>query len=163
MYVTREELEKILLLKIEPIENSLNFNGDEFKKLLSRMETREKTATNLFYSNRSLTELEVVLDNNLKFVFSWIMANLLDKTNFIIFHPPQKSTSHVVKLLIAKREIKQEKFIKYLGLHINSNLSWEFHILHIKRFIGILFKIRYFVSQQVLVQLYYTLIYPFLT
>ena len=68
MYVTREELEKILLLKIEPLENSLNFNGDEFKKLLSRVETREKTATNLFHSNRSLTGLEVVLDNNLKFV-----------------------------------------------------------------------------------------------
>ena len=94
MYVTREELEKILLLKIEPIENSLNFNGDEFKKLLSRVETREKTATNLFYSNLSLTELEVVLDNNLKFVSSWIMANLLllnvDKTNF------NKSRSQII-------------------------------------------------------------------
>ena len=29
---TREELDKILLSKIEPVENSLNFNGDEFKK-----------------------------------------------------------------------------------------------------------------------------------
>ena len=100
--------------------------------------------TNLFYSNRSLTELEA------------------------FFQPPQKSTSHKVKLLIANREIKQEKFIKYLGLHIDSHLSWKFHLLHIsrkkiKRCIGILSKIRYFVSQQVLVQLYYTLIYPFLT
>ena len=95
------------------------------------------------------------------------MANKLslnvDKTNFIIFHPPQKSASHVVELLIANREIKQEKFIKYLGLHINSHLSWKFHILHIskkkkqiKRCIGILSKIRCFVSQQALVQLYYT-------
>ena len=33
VYSTREELDKILLSKIEPIENSLNFNGDEFKKL----------------------------------------------------------------------------------------------------------------------------------
>ena len=43
VYVTREELDKILLSKIEPIENSLNFNGDEFKKLLCRVETLEKT------------------------------------------------------------------------------------------------------------------------
>ena len=50
----------------------------------------------------------------------------------------QTSTSHVVKLLVAKREIKQDKFIKYLGLHINSHLSWKFHILHIKRCIGII-------------------------
>ena len=91
--------------------------------------------TNLFYSNRSLTELEAVVNNNLKFVSNWLMANKLslnvDKTNFIIFHPPQKLTSHVVKLLIANREIKQEKFIKYLGLFIDSHLSWKFHILHI--------------------------------
>ena len=91
VYVTGVELEKILLSKIELIENSLNFNGDEFNKLLNRVETLEKTATNLFYSNRSLTELEDVINNNLKFVSNWIMANLLslnvDKTNFIIFHP----------------------------------------------------------------------------
>ena len=90
----------------------------------------------------------------------------VDKTNFILFHPPQKSISHLVKLSIAKKEIKQEKFIKYLGPHIDSHLSWKFHISYIskkiKRCIGILSKIRYFVSQQVLVQLYCTLIYRFL-
>jgi len=32
VYSTREELDKILFSEIEPIENSLNFNGDEFKK-----------------------------------------------------------------------------------------------------------------------------------
>ena len=83
--------------------------------------------TNLFYSNRSLTELEDDVSNNLKFVSNWLMADKLslniDKTNFIIFHLLQKSTSHVVKLLICNREIKQEKFIKYLGLHIDSHLS----------------------------------------
>ena len=51
----------------------------------------------------------------------------------LFFTPLQKSTSDVVKLLIAKKEIKQEKFIKHLGLHIDSHLSWEFRILHIKR------------------------------
>ena len=29
VYITREELDKILLSKIEPIETSLNFNGHE--------------------------------------------------------------------------------------------------------------------------------------
>ena len=90
--------------------------------------------TNLLYSNRSLSELEDVINNNLKFVSNWLMANKLslnvDKTNFIIFHLPQKSTSHVVKLLIANREIKQEIFIKYLRLRIDSHLSWKFHISH---------------------------------
>ena len=103
VYVTGEELEKILFSKIEPIENSLNFNGDEFNKLPSRVETLEKTATNIFYSNRSLTELEDVINNSLKFVSNWIMANLLslnvDKTNLLNFSPlsnVNKSRSQII-------------------------------------------------------------------
>ena len=50
---------------------------------------------------------------------------------------------------------------------IDSHLSWKYHILHIskkiKRCIGILSKIRHSVTDLVLVQLYYSLIYPFLT
>ena len=47
--------------------------------------------TNIFYANRSLSELEIAI-NNLQSVASLIMANKLslniDKTNFIIFRPP---------------------------------------------------------------------------
>ena len=104
-------------------------------------------------------------------VSDWLMANKvslnIDKTNFIIFHPPQKVKGHIVKLIISNREIMQERFIKYLGLLIDSHLSWKYHILHIskkiKRCIGILSKIRHSVTDLVLVQLYYSLIYPFLT
>ena len=104
-------------------------------------------------------------------VSDWLMANKvslnIDKTNFIIFHPPQKVKGHIVKLIVSNREIKQEKFIKYLGVLIDSHLSWKYHILHIskkiKRCIGILSKIRHSVTNQVLIQLYYSLIYPFLT
>ena len=91
----------------------------------------------------------------------------IDKTNFIIFHPPQKVKGHIVKLIISNREIMQERFINNLGLLIDSHLSWKYHILHIsktiKRCIGILSKIRHSVTDLVLVQLYYSLIYPFLT
>ena len=63
--------------------------------------------------------------------------------------------------------LEQKDSTKYLGLHIDSHLTWKPHIEHItkkiKRCIGIISKIRYFVSLQVLVQLYYTLIFPFLT
>ena len=75
--------------------------------------------------------------------------------------------NYIVKLIVSNREIKQEKFIKYLGVLIDSHLSWKYHILHIskkiKRCIGILSKIRHSVTNQVLIQLYYSLIYPFLT
>ena len=71
---------------------------------------------------------------------------------------------------IANGEIKQEKIIKHLGLHKGTRtlVGSSTDIIHIskkkiKRWIAALSKIRYFVSQQVLVQLYYTLIYPVLT
>ena len=127
---------------------------------------------NLFYSNNSnLAELESIVNYNLRMVSDWLMANKvslnIDKTNFIIFHPPQKVKGHIVKLKISNKEIVQEKFIKYLGLLIDSHLSWKYHISHIsrkiKRCLCILSKIRHSVTDLVLVQLYYSLIYPFLT
>ena len=50
---------------------------------------------------------------------------------------------------------------------IDSNLSWKSQVTYIakkiKRNIGILFKLRYYVNSDILVELYYALIYPFLT
>ena len=45
VYITREELDKILLSKIEPIETSLNFNGQEecyYRRLKSASHFRFK-------------------------------------------------------------------------------------------------------------------------
>ena len=50
---------------------------------------------------------------------------------------------------------------------IDSNLSWKSQVSYIakkiKRNIGILSKLRYYVNSDILVELYYALIYPFLT
>ena len=58
-------------------------------------------------------------------------------------------------------------FVKYLGILIDCNLGWKFHIdsicKKIKKSIGMLSKLRYFVPLKILVNLYYALIYPFLT
>ena len=49
---------------------------------------------------------------------------------------------------------------------LDSNLNWKSHINYsstkIKRSIGILSKMRYLITLDVLINLYYTLIYPFL-
>ena len=74
---------------------------------------------------------------NLTLVSNWLKANKLslniDKTNFIIFHPPQKAIKHRVMLSINNKAIKQEKHIKYLGLFIDSHLCWKYYILHITK------------------------------
>ena len=59
------------------------------------------------------------------------------------------------------------KSIKYLGVYIDCHLKWKEHILEVSkklaRGIGILLKLRHFVNLASLVQVYYSIIYSFLT
>ena len=127
--------------------------------------------TNLFCANSSLRVLESLVNDTLKRVSLWLHANKLslniDKTNFIIFHPRQKVINCQVRLHIASKQLKQVKSIRYLGVHIDSYLTWKYHLQHItkkiKRSVGILAKMRHYVPISKLLQLYYTLIYPYLT
>ena len=63
--------------------------------------------------------------------------------------------------------IKQVDSTKYLGITFDSNLTWKSHInelcLKLSKTVGILSKVRHFVNKHILVMLYYSLIYPFLT
>ena len=72
-----------------------------------------------------------------------------------------------MKLFINNCELKQVSSIKYLGVVIDEHLNWKNHIEHIaskiKRGIGLLSKLRHYVPSKILVNLYYTLIYPYLT
>ena len=58
--------------------------------------------------------------------------------------------------------LNQEFSIKYLGIIIDSNLSWKSQVSYIakkiKRNIGILSKLRYYVNFDILVKVYYALI-----
>ena len=127
--------------------------------------------TNLFCTNRSLSALELSINENLNCVTSWLIANKLslniDKTNFVIFHSRQKAISHKIRLLINNQELEQVKCIRYLGVYFDRHLTWKNHVQHIctkiKRSVGILSKIRHFVPMTILIQLYYTLIFPYLS
>ena len=49
----------------------------------------------------------------------------------------------------------EEKYVKYLGIYIDSHLNWKIHVHNIskkvKRSIGILSKVRYYVTREILV------------
>ena len=127
--------------------------------------------SNLFYAAKNLTVIESVINAELVKIKNWLSANKLSlnitKSNFVIFHPPQKRKTINVKLSINNQLLKEEYSIQYLGVILDSHLNWKAHVAHvskkIKRNIGLLSKIRYYVSSKTLVSLYYALIYPFLT
>ena len=125
---------------------------------------------NLFYRHKSLSILESDINNELVNINTWLCANKLSlnikKSNFVLFHPPQRKITLQVKLYISGTSLQKENCIKYLGIMIDSNLSWKSQISciskKIKRSIGILSKLRYYVDLSILIKLYYALIYPFL-
>ena len=50
----------------------------------------------------------------------------MEKSNFVIFHSPQKKLqSHYFYLAINNKQLKREFCIKYLGILIDSNLNWK--------------------------------------
>ena len=57
--------------------------------------------------------------------------------------------------------------MKYLGVIFDSHLSWKNHVSYIskkiKRNIGILCKARHYVNLEILANLYYSFVYPYLT
>ena len=91
----------------------------------------------------------------------------IDKINFVLFHSAQKKIRYKLSLCIANKQIRNEKHVRYLGLIFDSNLSWKKHIYELgkknSRGIELLSKIRHLVNGSLLIQLCYSLIYPFLT
>ena len=63
--------------------------------------------------------------------------------------------------------MEQLSDVKYVCLIIDCNLNWKKHThdvgKKISRGTGILFKFRHFITNSILIQLYYSLVYPFLT
>ena len=127
--------------------------------------------SNLFYSHRSLQTLETTVNNELSKIHEWLCANNLSlnthKTNFSLFHASQKYVADSFSLYLNNKQITEITCIKYLSVLIDSNLNWKEHILNmskkITKSIGIICKLRHFVNTQTLVQLYYAIVYPFLT
>ena len=60
-----------------------------------------------------------------------------------------------------------KNYIRYLGILIDSNLSWKFHMDYIcqkvNKTIGIISKLRHFVPLHVLLTLYRSLILPYIS
>ena len=62
---------------------------------------------------------------------------------------------------------EMKNYIRYLGILIDSNLSWKFHVDYVSqkvsKTIGIIAKLRHFVPCHVLLTLYHSLILPYIS
>ena len=126
--------------------------------------------SNLFFCHKSLVCLEKIINTELAHVETWLNTNKLSlnisKSNFVIFHPPQKKVNDPIKLYVNNTLLEEKNHVKYLGIMMDNNLNWKSHATYIakkiKRSIGILSKLRYYVTLDTLISLYFALLYPFL-
>jgi len=127
--------------------------------------------TNVFHSHKSLDELYQIINHEITYVVDWFRINKLslniNKTNFILFRSHRKLIPEIsIQLLIDGNIIPQVSTTKFLGIHIDQHLNWSEHIkiisMKIAKNTGILNRLASYVPQQVLLNLYYSLIYPYL-
>jgi hypothetical protein len=133
--------------------------------------------TNLLYADKNLKTLENIVNTELRNIYNWLTANKLSlnikKSNFIIFHSYQKRPDYAVDLKMYDAQsntfvsLATKNYIKYLGVLMDSKLTWKFHIGYIasnlSRRIGIIARLRHFVPVSTLISNYKSLMLPYLT
>ena len=126
--------------------------------------------TNIYYEAETPEILESVLNKELKHLHTWLIVNRLslniEKNNFVVFHPYNKPLRQKITLKIQKKAISEKNHVKYLGIMIDSGLTWQEHIdcitQKISRAIGLMYKIRPFVNKKTMRMLYYSLLFSHL-
>ena len=133
--------------------------------------------TNILYVNKNLRSLEATVNSALKKLYLWLVSNKLTlntkKTNFVIFHPYQKSVYYLPQLKIFDTDTNQyvslemKNYVKYLGILIDKNLLWKIHIDNVatklSKTVGLITKLRHLVPQHTLLNIYRALILPYLS
>ena len=126
--------------------------------------------TNIYFESDDLILLEKTVNDELKKLCLWLNINRLalnvSKTNFVIFRA-NRPVYHNVTLIMNRKAIEQTTHVKYLGVFVDEHLNWNTHITNvakkIARGIGILVKLRPYLTPQMLKNIYYCLVYSHLS
>ena len=90
----------------------------------------------------------------------------IDKSQFHNFKSPQHSSPKSISVTIGKLTIKHTCYVKFLGVLLDENRSWKYHLTKLSkklaRTCGEVFKVTHFLSVDILVYLYNSLFSPFL-
>ena len=123
--------------------------------------------TNIYLESESLQTLALIINREIDKLYVWLNVNRLSlnisKTNYILFHPYNKPMKQNIEIKINGNLISEKEYIKYLGVLIDSTLSWKYQISSlckkVSRAIGVMHKLKAFVPTQVMKSIYYSLVY----
>lgn len=132
------------------------------------MEVMFADDTNLFLSHKNINTLFANMNTELQKIATWFKANKLS-LNVDTFHPSSKKRflpPNLPHLYIDNITIKRETVTKFLGVHIDENITWKYHIdticTKISKSIGILYKARGILQKHSLKQLYFSFIHSYI-
>ena len=121
--------------------------------------------TNIIYRHKSLRKINQRINYDLRNIAEWLRANRIalntDKTRTVLFRAPRKHLTRKMNFRISGQRIKVKTCAKYLGIIIDEFLNWKshFNVLRTKlgRSIGLVSKIRYFASVNLLRTIYFAI------
>ena len=141
--------------------NDLPMVSDVFNMLMYADDTT-------LYCNIDHNVSEEVINNELSKVSQWLAANKLSinvtKTKYMVFHLHKKVVTYP-DLQLNGNKIERVTQFNFLGLILQSNLSWNKHVNHISlkvsKTIDILYRLKSVYPLKVLITLYNTLMLPY--
>ena len=125
--------------------------------------------TTIYINGKNLASLFDCVNNDLTFLSDWFKANNLKlnikKTNYVIF--TNKNIDSPKTLKIDGTPINKVLNIKFLGVHLDSLMTWEVHTKYVEKKLAsglyVLNTLKNKLPTKILKNLYYILIHPHLT
>ena len=132
--------------------------------------------TNLFISGKDVSSLSQMMTSELGKIFEWLKVNEsslnIKKTHYIVFSGGKghqmrwKRPPNALDIKIDNQKISRVLKTKFLGVVVDSKLSWKEHIAYITgkiaRGIGVINKARRYLNRDSSLSLFYSFIYPYL-
>ena len=113
--------------------------------------------TSIIYTSKNLKTLETNINFDLKSVSEWLKSNRLSlnvgKTKLLLFGSKcSKIQFENISIKIQGVKLSPCKSVKYLGVLIDENLSWDYHISELSKKLsranGIIIKLRHYTPQK---------------
>ena len=125
--------------------------------------------SNLLISHRNLRTLIDNANRELKSIYNWFAINKLSlnvkKTKYMFFS--NSANDIPINIVINNTSMEKVDCIKFLGLYIDSKLTWKAHTNYlcktIARNIGVINTIKHFIPPAILKTLYNTLILSYIS
>ena len=127
--------------------------------------------TTLFVSSTNVENVLTLLNEDILNLAEWFKANKLSlnlsKTNYILFTTSLPVRALDITFSIGSHTIERVYNTKFLGVFIDDRLSWNIHINHVclklRKSLGIIRKASAVLDTQTLINLYYTMLFPYLS